>query len=67
MSERDAAGLSRLDADRAHSMADEGGVSAASVDAAGECCEAWRGVATGIACVVGFAAGAGLIRLWRSR
>jgi hypothetical protein len=67
MSERDAAGLSRLDADRAHSMADEGGVSAALVDCPDAALGGWSGTATALACVIGLAAGVGLVALWRAR
>ena len=65
MSERDGAGLSRLDADRAHSMEDEGGASAARVEN-DEACQR-RSMTTMLVCLAGVAAGAGLIRLWRSR
>jgi hypothetical protein len=67
MSEPDAGGLSRLDADRAHSMEHEGGSSAAMVERCDEESFPWKAAATGVACLVGIAAGLGLARLWRSR
>ena len=67
MSERDATGLSRLDADRAHSMEDEGGASAAMVETADAFFIPWRPVLTAAACLVGIAAGLGLVRVLRSR
>lgn len=67
MLERDAAGLSRLDADRAHSMEDEGGASAALVESADSPCARWSATATAAACLVGLAAGIGLVRLLRAR
>jgi hypothetical protein len=66
MPERDAAGLSPLDADRAHSMEHEGGAAAARVECA-ESAVPWGATATGLACLVGLAAGVGLMMLWRSR
>ena len=67
MPERDPSGLSRLDADRAHSMADEGGASAALVDCPGAALEGWKGATTAVACLIGLAAGVGLVALWRAR
>jgi hypothetical protein len=67
MPERDPAGLSRLDADRAHSMEDEGGASAARVEECGPSATTWKVGSTGVACLVGIAAGVGLVHLWRSR
>ena len=67
MPEPDVAGLSRLDADRAHSMADEGGSSAALVENCDEAAVPWKAATTALACVVGLLAGVGLIRLLRSR
>lgn len=64
MPERDAAGLNRLDADRAHSMEDEGGASAALIEGRDSSRAA---IGLGVACLVGLAAGAGLVRLLRSR
>jgi hypothetical protein len=67
MSELDAGGLSRLDADRAHSMEDEGGSSVAMVERCDEASFPWKAAATGAACLVGIVAGVGLARLLRSR
>ena len=67
MSEPDAAGLSRLDAERARSMEDEGGASAAMVENADAFFIPWRPVLAAAACLVGIAAGLGLARLLRSR
>jgi hypothetical protein len=64
MPERDATGLSPLDADRAHSMEHEGGVSAARVESP-ESDRPWKAAAAGVACLVGLAAGVGLVKLWR--
>jgi hypothetical protein len=67
MPERDPSGLSRLDADRAHSMEDEGGASAALVEACDTPSVQWRAAVTAAACLIGIAAGLGLVRLLRSR
>jgi len=67
MPERDAGGLSRLDVDRQHSMADEGGASAAKVEKWRAPVEPWSVAATGVACLIGVAAGLALVRLLRSR
>jgi hypothetical protein len=67
MSERDGGGLSRLDADRAHSMEDEGGASAARVERQGPVEEAGRIAGAAMACLVGVLAGVGLVSLMRSR
>ena len=68
MPERDPSGLSRLDADRAHSMEDEGGASAALVEACDSRSVQWRAAFTAAACLFGIAAGLGLVaRLLRSR
>ena len=67
MPERDPSGLSRLDAERAHSMEDEGGASAALVEACDTRSVQWRAAVTAAACVIGIAAGLGLARLLRSR
>lgn len=66
------AGLSRLDLDRAHSMADEGGASGARVERRPverwrAPVDAWKVAAACAACVVGLATGLGLVWLWRSR
>ena len=67
MSEREAtAGLNRLDETRAHSMSDEGGSSAATVDRPhDDACERWTGLATALVCVAGFAIGAAVVRFAR--
>jgi hypothetical protein len=67
MPERERVGWSRLDADRAHSMEDEGGSSAARVESADLACGEWKGLTTTLACLVGLAAGVGLVRLLRAR
>ncbi len=67
MSERDGGGLSKLDADRAHSMEDEGGASAALVERQESAEEAGRIAGAAMACLVGLLAGAGLMSLLRSR
>jgi hypothetical protein len=67
MWEPDPGGLSRLDADRAHSMEDEGGASAAMVEACDTPSYPWRAAGTAAACLIGIAAGLGLARLLRSR
>lgn len=68
MSEREAAGLNRLDVTRAHSMSDEGGSSAATVDRPqDDACERWSGLATALVCVAGFAIGAAVVRFARAR
>ena len=66
MSEPDGGGLSRLDADRAHSMEDEGGASAALVERE-DAAEVGRVAGAAMACVVGLVAGVGLVSLLRSR
>jgi hypothetical protein len=63
MSERDAEGLSRLDTDRARSMEDEGGVSAALVEPPPGSAEPWSPAVTGVACLVGLVAGVALVNL----
>jgi len=66
MLEREAtAGLNRLDETRAHSMSDEGGSSAATVDRPHDECERWTGLATALVCVTGFAIGAAVVQLAR--
>jgi hypothetical protein len=66
MSEREATGLNRLDVTRAHSMSDEGGSSAATVDRPhDDACARWTGLATALVCVTGFAIGAGVVHLAR--
>lgn len=67
MPERDAGGLSRLDADRAHSMEHEGGASAALVESGGESADLGKAAGTVVACLVGLLAGMGLVSLLRSR
>jgi hypothetical protein len=67
MPEREEAGLSRLDADRAHSMEDEGGASAALVERCDDGAEAWKIAGPAVACFVGLLAGVGLLSLLRSR
>jgi hypothetical protein len=67
MPERDAAGLSRLDVQRAHSMADEGGASAALAERRHAPLDGWGAAAAGLAAFVGLAAGVALVRLWRVR
>jgi hypothetical protein len=68
-------GMSRLDVDRAHSMADEGGAAGACVEEPrAPRMERWRApvdgwsiAATSAACLVGLATGLGLVWLWRAR
>ena len=67
MPERDPGGLSRLDADRAHSMEDEGGSSAAMVEACDAPALRWTAASSAVLCLVGIAVGLGLARLLRSR
>lgn len=67
MPERDEAGLSRLDADRAHSMEHEGGASAALVERCEDRADAAMVAGTAVACLVGLLAGVGLVSLVRSR
>jgi hypothetical protein len=67
MPERDASGLSRLDADRAHSMEDEGGASAALVEGCDTPSLRWTAASSALLCLVGIAAGLALARLLRSR
>jgi hypothetical protein len=68
MSEREATGLNPLDETRAHSMSDEGGSSAATVDRPqDDSCERWAGLATALVCVAGLALGAAVVRLARGR
>ena len=67
MPERDGGGLSRLDADRAHSMEDEGGASAAMVEREEQLQEAGRVAGAAVACLVGLLAGVGLMSILRSR
>ena len=68
MSEREAvAGLNRLDETRAHSMSDEGGASAATIDRPhDDACARWTGLATALVCVAGFAIGAAVVRFARA-
>lgn len=63
----DEGGLSRLDADRAHSMEDEGGASAALVERCDDAIDPWRAAGPAVACLVGLVAGLGLVALLRSR
>ncbi len=67
MSERDGGGLSKLDADRAHSMEDEGGASAAMIEREEQLQEAGRVAGAAVACLVGLLAGVGLMSILRSR
>ena len=67
MPERDAEGLSRLDTDRARSMEDEGGVSAALVEPRPASAEPWSPAVTAVACLVGLVAGLALVNVLLSR
>ena len=66
MSEREPSGLNELDEVRAHSMSDEGGASAATVERQEEACAPWRGMTSALVCVAGFALGAAVVRLARA-